>query len=218
MSVARYDARVLVIGSGVAGLFTAWRAAQYGSVILLTKRTLRDSNTMWAQGGIAAALGAGDSPDLHRADTLAAGGALCDVDAVDVLVREGPDRVRELVRAGARFDRTESGAFKLGKEAAHSPVVCMSSRLRAHSTCCWTVGAVWVSPSPSMAGRRRFTPKRLCWRLVDWARCTATPPIPQSPPGMVLPLRTALVRVSPTWSLCSSTQRPCRPARIRWHW
>ncbi len=118
--VQRLTTRVLVVGSGVAGLFTAWRCAEQGPVMLLTKRTLRDSNTMWAQGGIAAALGAGDSPELHRRDTLAAGAALCDVNAVDVLVNEGPDRVRELVEAGARFDLNARGDFKLGKEAAHS--------------------------------------------------------------------------------------------------
>ena len=100
--VQRITTRVLVVGSGVAGLFTAWRCAEQGPVLLMTKRTLRDSNTMWAQGGIAAALGAGDSPELHRRDTLAAGAALCDVNAVDVLVNEGPDRVRELVEAGAQ--------------------------------------------------------------------------------------------------------------------
>jgi L-aspartate oxidase len=118
--VQRITTRVVVIGSGVAGLFTAWRCAEQGPVLLMTKRTLRDSNTMWAQGGIAAALGAGDSPELHRRDTLAAGAALCDADAVDVLVNEGPDRVRELVRAGAKFDLNSRGDFKLGKEAAHS--------------------------------------------------------------------------------------------------
>ena len=79
--VQRLTTRVLVVGSGVAGLFTAWRCAEQGPVLLMTKRTLRDSNTMWAQGGIAAALGAGDSPELHRRDTLAAGAALCDVNA-----------------------------------------------------------------------------------------------------------------------------------------
>ena len=116
----RIVTRVLVIGSGVAGLHTAWRSAEQGAVLLMTKRTLRDSNTMWAQGGIAAALGAGDSPELHWRDTLAAGGALTDAEAVRVLVTEGPDRVRELLDAGAQFDLTAGGALKLGKEAAHS--------------------------------------------------------------------------------------------------
>ena len=112
--------RYLVIGSGVAGLHTAWRAAASGDVLVLTKRTLHDSATSYAQGGIAAALGAGDSPELHRQDTLAAGAALCDRQAVEVLVEEGPARVRELQLAGAAFDLGADGKLKLGREAAHS--------------------------------------------------------------------------------------------------
>jgi L-aspartate oxidase len=119
-AVRRLRARFLVIGSGVAGLHTAWRAAQHGEVVLLTKRSLFDSATAYAQGGIAAALGAGDSPELHRQDTLAAGAALCDSAAVDVLVTEGPARVRELRAAGAHFDLEPTGDFTLGREAAHS--------------------------------------------------------------------------------------------------
>jgi L-aspartate oxidase len=116
----RIRTRFLVVGSGVAGLHTAWRASEHGDVLVLTKRTLFDSSTAYAQGGIAAALGAGDSPELHRKDTLAAGAALCDRAAVEVLVEEGPARVRELHTAGARFDLEPSGRFKLGREAAHS--------------------------------------------------------------------------------------------------
>ena len=112
--------RFLVVGSGVAGLHTAWRASEHGGVLLLTKRSLFDSATAYAQGGIAAALGAGDSPELHRQDTLAAGAALCDAAAVQVLVEEGPARVRELQTAGAHFDLDPSGKLKLGREAAHS--------------------------------------------------------------------------------------------------
>jgi L-aspartate oxidase len=89
-------------------------------LVVLTKRSLFDSSTSYAQGGIAAAIGAGDSPELHWRDTLAAGAALCDADAVRVLVEEGPARVRELYRAGADFDVKADGKFKLGKEAAHS--------------------------------------------------------------------------------------------------
>src|SRR5687768_11956625 len=121
MAVNRIRARFLVVGSGVAGLHAAWRASEHGSVLLLTKRSLFDSATSYAQGGIAAALGAGDSPALHRRDTLAAGAALCDADAVKVLVEEGPARVRELHSAGADFDlEPETGHFRLGREAAHS--------------------------------------------------------------------------------------------------
>jgi len=116
----RIRTRFLVVGSGVAGLHTAWRASEKGEVMILTKRSLFDSATAYAQGGIAAALGAGDSPELHRQDTLAAGGALCDAAAVEVLVEEGPARVRELQTAGAAFDLEPGGNFKLGREAAHS--------------------------------------------------------------------------------------------------
>jgi L-aspartate oxidase len=112
--------RFLVVGSGVAGLHTAWRVSVGADVMLLTKRSLFDSATAYAQGGIAAALGAGDSPKLHSQDTLAAGAALCDEEAVRVLVEEGPARVRELQVAGAEFDLTPNGALKLGREAAHS--------------------------------------------------------------------------------------------------
>ncbi|MEP6493967.1 MAG: L-aspartate oxidase [bacterium] len=116
----RIRTRFLVVGSGVAGLHTAWRASDHGDVLLLTKRSLFDSATAYAQGGIAAALGAGDSPALHRQDTLAAGAALCDAAAVQVLVEEGPARVRELQTAGAHFDLDPRGRLQLGREAAHS--------------------------------------------------------------------------------------------------
>src|SRR3712207_1097909 len=120
MTAQRMRARFIVVGSGVAGLHTAWRASEHGEVLLLTKGSLFESATAYAQGGIAAALGAGDSPELHRRDTLAAGAALCDARAVQVLVEEGPTRVRELATAGAGFDLDPAGDFKLGREAAHS--------------------------------------------------------------------------------------------------
>ncbi len=119
-AVQTHRARFLVVGSGVAGLHTALRAAAHGDVLLVTKGSLFDSATSYAQGGIAAALGAGDSPELHRHDTLAAGAALCDRRAVEVLVEEGPARVRELQLAGARFDLAPGGKIALGREAAHS--------------------------------------------------------------------------------------------------
>lgn len=110
----------LIIGSGVAGLFTAIRAAEHGSVVLVTKAGLLDSNTWYAQGGIAAAISQDDSPQAHLQDTLQAGAGLCVEDAVAILVNEGPQRIFDLISLGTRFDRSASGELALGKEAAHS--------------------------------------------------------------------------------------------------
>jgi len=119
--VEEYD--FLIIGSGVAGLSSALELAPHGNVAVLTKEVLGEGSTQWAQGGIAAALAPEpiDSPELHESDTLDAGAGLCDRDAVQVLVQEGPQRVRELIARGAHFDTdSTTGALKLTKEAAHS--------------------------------------------------------------------------------------------------
>jgi L-aspartate oxidase len=110
----------LVIGSGIAGLRAAISLAESGTVVVLTKAHPRESNTGYAQGGIAAAIGPGDSPDLHARDTLAAGDGLCVAEAVHALVHDGPRYVRELLDWGAAFDRDEHGEPALGREAAHS--------------------------------------------------------------------------------------------------
>ncbi len=118
------DLDLLVLGSGVAGLSAAVRAAELGGmrVGVLTKGELHQGTTRWAQGGVAAVLGGADpdSTDEHMADTLAAGAGLCDADAVRVLVDEGPDRVHELIALGATFDRDEHGGFELAREGGHS--------------------------------------------------------------------------------------------------
>ncbi len=113
---------LLVCGSGVAGLTAAVRAAAAGlQVGVVTKGELEQSATRWAQGGVAAVLGGDeDSVDDHLADTLAAGAGLCDVDAVRVLVGEGPDRVHELIALGARFDRDADGSLARAREGGHS--------------------------------------------------------------------------------------------------
>src|SRR5690554_2917240 len=92
----------LVVGSGVAGLATALKASRYGSVLIITKAGLLESNTRYAQGGIAAALAPGDTPRDHLADTLRAGHDLVLTEAATVLVEDGPQRVRELIELGAR--------------------------------------------------------------------------------------------------------------------
>jgi L-aspartate oxidase len=110
----------LVIGSGIAGLRAAISLAETGDVVMLTKADPRESNTGYAQGGIAAAVGPDDSPDLHFADTIAAGDGLCVDNAVRVLVDDGPKYVRQLIEWGVGFDRDPTGNPALGREAAHS--------------------------------------------------------------------------------------------------
>jgi L-aspartate oxidase len=117
------DVDLLVLGSGVAGLSAAVRAAgSHGMRVgIITKGELTQSATRWAQGGVAAVLGGDpDSTDLHLSDTLAAGAGLCDVDAVRVLVDEGPARVNELIGFGAAFDLDEHGSYRLAREGGHS--------------------------------------------------------------------------------------------------
>ncbi|WP_313750763.1 L-aspartate oxidase [Streptomyces parvus] len=114
------DADVVVVGSGVAGLTAALRCADAGlDTVVVTKARLDDGSTRWAQGGIAAALGEGDTPEQHLDDTLVAGAGLCDEEAVRTLVTEGPDAVRRLITTGAHFDTTDSGDIALTREGGH---------------------------------------------------------------------------------------------------
>ncbi|WP_433340998.1 L-aspartate oxidase [Streptomyces sp. CA-253872] len=120
----RREADVVVVGSGVAGLTVALRCRAAGlRTVVVTKARLDDGSTRWAQGGIAAALGEGDTPEQHLDDTLVAGVGLCDADAVRLLVTEGPGAVRRLIGTGARFDteRTEEGGteISLTREGGH---------------------------------------------------------------------------------------------------
>lgn len=110
---------VIVIGAGIAGLFTALKLSEQHRVVLVTKKSLLDSNTRYAQGGIAAVIAETDSPQLHLEDTLLAGAGLCETEAVDVMVHEGPLGVQDLIKLGTKFD-IENGEFALTKEGAHS--------------------------------------------------------------------------------------------------
>ncbi len=113
-------ADVVVIGTGVAGLTAALRLRGHvGRILVVTKDVLSAGSTQWAQGGIAAALGPGDTPAEHEIDTLVAGAGACDVEAVRILVNEGPDAVRELIAAGANFDHAEDGELSLTREGGH---------------------------------------------------------------------------------------------------
>ena len=112
----------LVIGSGIAGLTFALKVAQVGSVVLITKKQRAESNTNYAQGGIAAVMAKDDSFELHVRDTLEAGAGLCNKEVVHTIVSEGPALVRELIEFGVKFTEAENarGQFDLGREGGHS--------------------------------------------------------------------------------------------------
>lgn len=118
------DVDVLVLGTGIAGLSFALRASEHSRVAVVTKKSDTESNTNYAQGGIAAVMDAHDSFESHIRDTHVAGAFLCHDDAVDILVREGPDRVRELIEFGVRFTHARSTHnplnLHLGREGGHS--------------------------------------------------------------------------------------------------
>lgn len=109
----------LIVGSGVAGLNAALEAAKYGEVLLVTKTTLDESSSYWAQGGVAAVLTNSDSFDNHISDTLEAGRGYCNPKAVEILVKEGSERIRELIEKGMPFEK-EDGHLNLGMEGGHS--------------------------------------------------------------------------------------------------
>jgi len=113
----KYD--FVIIGSGIAGLYTALLAQQMSSVLILTKGDIDECNTKLAQGGIAAPIGHDDSPELHFQDTLAAGAGLCDPEALRILVEQATDRIHDLIQFGVPFD-TLNGEIALAREAAHS--------------------------------------------------------------------------------------------------
>ncbi len=117
MTLPSYD--YIIVGSGIAGLYAALTAREHGSVLVLTKGSIDDCNTRWAQGGIAAPIGPDDSPEVHLQDTLGAGAGLVDEGAARVLTSEAADRIDDLVRFGVPFD-TVHGEVALAREGAHT--------------------------------------------------------------------------------------------------
>lgn len=114
------EAPAVIVGSGISGLRLALYLAEDRPVVILTKKEAVESNTNYAQGGVAAAFGEDDTVDLHVTDTLRTGAGLSDPEVVRIVVTEGPELVRELVGLGANFARDESGALALGREGGHS--------------------------------------------------------------------------------------------------
>ena len=108
----------IIVGSGLAGLYAAWKASYKGSVAVITKDFVRTSNSFNAQGGIAAVTSQDDDPEIHKSDTLIAGRGLCEEHSVDILVNEGPDRIDEIIAEGMAFD-SKNGVLALGLEGGH---------------------------------------------------------------------------------------------------
>ncbi|MEE2659461.1 MAG: L-aspartate oxidase [Candidatus Latescibacterota bacterium] len=116
----RIDSDYLIIGTGAAGLYFALQAAERGSVSLVTKKGASESNTRYAQGGIASVIGSGDSEESHVQDTLASGAGLSQREAVELTVQEGPRAIQNLIRLDTRFSMEENGSLSLGREGGHS--------------------------------------------------------------------------------------------------
>ncbi|MXV49786.1 L-aspartate oxidase [Pedobacter sp. HMF7647] len=110
----------LIVGSGIAGLSFALKAAKHGKVLIVTKANADESNTKYAQGGVAVVVDKEDSFDKHIEDTLIAGDGLCDKHIVEVVVKEGPERIQEIIDYGTHFDMTNQGIYDLAKEGGHS--------------------------------------------------------------------------------------------------
>jgi L-aspartate oxidase len=158
----------LIIGSGIAGLRAAAELSSSGDVLILTKAEPDEGNTGHAQGGIAAAVGPGDSPELHAADTLAAGDGLCDEQAVRALVEDGPRLVRELMDWGARFDRGPDGAPALAIEGAHSVRRVLHSRDATGRE----IGRVLYERVSALPGVRTHAHARVVDLVIEQGRCT----------------------------------------------
>lgn len=118
--ISRKYTDFLVIGTGITGLFVSWKLSELGNVVLITKKSDYESNTNYAQGGIASVFSEDDSPEEHIEDTLRAGAGLCDRESVRVLVQEGPNLVQELLNLGVPFDKDDSGKLNLTREGGHS--------------------------------------------------------------------------------------------------
>jgi len=157
----------LIIGSGIAALRAVPEVAGHGDVLILTKGGPEEGNTGPAPGGLAAAVGPGDTPQAHAADTIAAGDGLCDARAVEVLVEDGPRFVRELISWGVRFDRAPNGELALAMEAAHSA----RRVLHAHDATGREIGRVLWERASRLPRVRTQDHARVIDLVLDQGRC-----------------------------------------------
>ena len=157
----------IIVGSGIAGLRAAVELAPAGEIIIITKADPSESNTEYAQGGIAAAIGADDSPELHASDTMAAGDGLCDERAVRVLCDEGPRYTRELMDWGTKFDRDQQGNPSLASEGAHS----VRRVLHASDATGREIGSVLWERASSMASIRVLKNTLAVSAIIEDGRC-----------------------------------------------
>jgi L-aspartate oxidase len=217
------DGEVLIVGAGLAGLFLALRLSDHRPVTVLTPTPLgAGASSVWAQGGIAAALAPQDSPDLHAADTVAAGAGLTDPVVARLIAGEGPARVRDLLEIGVPFDREADGSLSLSLEAAHSrPRVArvagdlagreiMASLIRAvqaRGQIALVEGvsarALLSRPNGDIGGVIARN-----GRMMRIEACDTVPPIRWRPPARALPWQPGRARWSRTRSLSSSTRPP----------
>ena len=157
----------LIIGSGIAALRAAPEVAGHGDVLILTKGGPGEGNTGHAQGGIAAAVGPGDTPELHAADTMAAGDGLCDAHAVQVLVEDGPRFVRELISWGVQFDRASDGELGAGDGSCHSA----RRVLHAHDATGREIGRVLWERASQLPQVKTHDHARVVDLVIDGGRC-----------------------------------------------
>jgi L-aspartate oxidase len=157
----------IIVGSGIAGLRAAVELAAAGDIIIITKADPSESNTEYAQGGIAAAIGSDDSPELHAKDTIAAGDGLCDERAVRVLCEDGPQYTRELLDWGAQFDRDSDGEPARASEGAHS----VRRVLHAADATGREIGRVLWERLSSLAGVRVLRNTLAVSAIVEGGRC-----------------------------------------------
>jgi L-aspartate oxidase len=196
----------LIIGSGIAGLRAAVELSGAGSVLILTKAEPREGNTGYAQGGIAAAVGPGDSPALHGADTMAAGDGLCDSRAVEVLVGEGPGYVRELMEWGAAFDRAADGNPALAIEGAHSA----RRVLHAHDATGREIGRVLWRRASALPDVRTSDHARVVSLVVDGkiGRCVGARVLHENGSTSVVRAKVVLLATGGAGHVFSDTTNP----------